>query len=468
MRDVFGKWYHFIGIGGAGMSGLAKILLASGIKVSGSDLVVSPVIHKLRENGAQVSIGHTPENLQPGVDKVVVSSAIPPLNVELRAARERGLDVISRGELLAQVMSLFKGIAVVGAHGKTTTSSMISLVLAQAGLDPTFIIGGEVNDIGGNAKLGKGEFLVAEADESDGSFLKLEPYVAVITNIDNDHLDYYKNIEEITRAFQKFLSRLKPEGFAVLCTDNALVGKLEPGGVEVITYGLQGTPDFKAGRVTQTGLKTEALVFQNRRKLGKLTLAVPGAHNIQNSLAAVAVGMRLGLSFSAIAEALATFRGAQRRFQMVAQCNGIRIIDDYAHHPTEIKALLQAAAGLHPRRTIVVFQPHRYTRTYFLKEEFGEAFQGSDLVIVTDIYPAGEKPLNGVNAGLVVEALKKNKQNVVYLGQLEAVEEFLLREYQTGDLILTVGAGNVWTVGQNFARLLKEGPRNKSRDSQRV
>ncbi len=463
-----GKWYHFIGIGGAGMSGLARILLASGIRVSGSDLAASPVISKLRESGAQVFIGHAPENLQEGVDRVVVSSAIPPSNVELRAARERGLEVMSRGELLARVMSRYRGIAVAGAHGKTTTSSMISLVLTQCGLDPTFIIGGEVNDIGGNAKLGKGEFLVAEADESDGSFLKLEPYAAVITNIDNDHLDYYKNVEEIARAFQKFLSSLKPGGFAVLCTDNARVRELRPGKIEVLTYGLEGTPDFRAEEVTQTGFKTQAVIFRNNRKLGRLTLAVPGLHNVQNSLAAIAVGMRLGLSFPAIVEALATFRGAQRRFQLVAQFNGIRVIDDYAHHPAEIRALLQAVVGLQPQRTIVVFQPHRYTRTYFLKEEFGEAFQGADLVIVTDIYAAGEKPLDGVTSELIVEALRKNGQHVIYLGQLEAAEEFLLQEHRPGDVILTVGAGNVWTVGQNFARLLKDRSPKRSRDPQRI
>jgi len=468
IKDVFGKWYHFIGIGGAGMSGLAKILLAFGIRISGSDLVASPVIEKLRENGARIYIGHAPENIQTGVDRVVVSSAIPPFNVELRAAQQTGLPIISRGELLAQVMSRFKGIAVVGTHGKTTTSSMISLVLACNGLDPTFIIGGEANDIGGNAKLGKGEFLVAEADESDGSFLKLEPYAAVITNIDNDHLDYYKNIEEIERAFQKFLSRLKPGGFAVFCTDNDQVRNLKPGKIDVITYGLQGSPDFKAEEIKQNGFKTEAVIFQKKRTLGKLTLAVPGIHNAQNALAAVAVGMRLGLDFSAIAKSLATFRGAQRRFQLVAQYDGVKIIDDYAHHPTEIKALLKAAEGFQRRRTIVVFQPHRYTRTYFLKEEFSEAFRGTDLVIVTDIYAAGEKPLDGVTADLIVQALKKNKQNVVYLGQLKTVEEFLLQEHRPGDLILTVGAGNVWTVGQNLARNLKERSGQKDRGLQRV
>lgn len=453
---MFSKWYHFIGIGGAGMSGLAKILLSFGVRVSGSDLVASPVTERLREQGAEVFVGHMPENLQEGVEVVVVSSAIPSSNVELCMAQKRNLKVISRGELLAQVMKRFKAIAIVGTHGKTTTSSMISFVLSYNGLDPTFIIGGEVNDIGGNARLGRGEFLVAEADESDGSFLKLEPYAAVITNIDNDHLDYYKNIEQIERAFQVFLHRVLPGGFIVLCTDEPRVRKLDPGPTEVITCGLQGNPDIMARSIIQKGFSISALVSQGRCTLGRLSLMVPGIYNVQNALAAVAVGMRLGLDFSAIAGALAIFQGAQRRFQLVAQHNGVKIIDDYAHHPTEIKALLKATQSLESRRKIIVFQPHRYTRTLFLQEEFGSAFQGADLVIVTDIYSAGEKPLPGVTAELIVRSLEKNGQPVLYLRELKEAEDYLARERKSGDLILTVGAGNVWTVGNNLAQIFQK------------
>lgn len=455
MEDVFGEWYHLIGIGGTGMSGLAKILMDMGIRVSGSDLVESPKLDRLREQGACIYIGHAAKNLQSGVDHIVVSSAIPPSNVEVIAARQKGLPVISRGELLAQLMLGYRGIAIVGAHGKTTTSSMISLVLTANGFDPTCIIGGEVSDIGGNARLGKSEYMVAEADESDGSFLKLSPYAAVITNIDNDHLDYYKNTEEIITAFQKFLRCIKPGGFAVLCTDNRFVRELDTGEVEAITYGLQGEPDYKAEGVIQKGFTTEAEILERNKSLGRLYLSIPGLHNVQNALAAIAVGRRLGLSFARIADALRTFRGACRRFQLLAQYDGIKVIDDYAHHPTEIRAVLEAIGGLNERRrTIAVFQPHRYTRTSFLKDEFGTAFTGCDLVIVTDIYSAGEPPIEGVTSDLIVQSIRKNGQNAVYIGRLEDVVDFLSREMRSGDLILTIGAGNVCLVGQKLAKML--------------
>lgn len=443
------------------MSGLAKILLDLGIRVSGSDLVHSANVQRLSDQGARIRIGHAAENLQPGVDHVVVSSAIPASNVEVQAAIRRGIPVITRGELLAHIMSLYKGIAVVGAHGKTTTSSMLALVLTGCGLDPTCIIGGEVNDIGGNAKLGRGEYLVAEADESDGSFLKLEPYAAIITNIDNDHLDYYKSAEEINRAFQKFLRCIRTDGFAVLCTDNRRVAGLDRSGLETITYGLEGNPDYRADGVMQEGLRTEADIWEYGRYLGRLVLSVPGAHNILNALAVVVVSRRLGLEFSEIARALQSFRGAGRRFQLVAQYDGISIYDDYAHHPTEIITLLKASKGLHPQRTVAVFQPHRYTRTLLLKEDFGRAFHDSDLVVITDIYPAGEKPIAGVSAELIVRELQKNGCNVVYIKQLDEVVDFLGRELRSGDLVLTIGAGNVNTVGQKLARRLIQ-PSSKS------
>ncbi len=450
-----GNWYHFVGIGGAGMSGLAKIMLETGKRVSGSDLVTSANVERLVEKGAQVFIGHAAENIQPGMENVVVSSAIPPSNEELGAALRLGLNVISRGELLARLMSEHKGIAIAGAHGKTTTTSMISLMLAANGLDPTFIIGGEVHDMGGNAKLGTGEYLVAEADESDGSFLKLEPYGAVITNIDNDHLDYYKNLGIMKQAYQKFVNHIQAGGFTVLCTDNEHVRSLDPGSNEAITYGLSGDPTYKATDMVRQEFSTVASVLRHGQPLGRLALSVPGAHNVQNALAAVAVGMRLGLSFEQCASALETFTGAQRRFQLVAQYDGIRIVDDYAHHPTEIRALLRASEGLGRRRTIAVFQPHRYTRTQFLREEFGNAFQEADLVIVTDIYSAGEQPIEGVTADLIVQALKRNGKDVVFLGQLDDVVDYLKGKIMSGDLVMTIGAGNVWTVGQNLAKALE-------------
>ena len=450
-----GNWYHFVGIGGAGMSGLATIMLQTGKRVSGSDLVASANVERLVEKGAQVFIGHAAENIQPGMEYVVVSSAIPPSNEELGAALRLGLNVISRGELLARLMREYKGIAIAGAHGKTTTTSMLSLMLAANGLDPTFIIGGEVHDMGGNAKLGTGEYLVAEADESDGSFLRLEPYGAVITNIDNDHLDYYKNLDAMKQAYQKYVNRVQAGGFTVLCTDNEHVRELDSGGAEAITYGLTGDPVYKATNVVRQEFTTVASVLRNEQPLGRLALSVPGAHNVLNALAAIAVGMRLGLSFEQCTGALATFTGAQRRFQLVAQYDGIRIVDDYAHHPTEIRALLRASEGLGRRRTIAVFQPHRYTRTQFLREEFGNAFQEADLVIVTDIYSAGEQPIEGVTADLIVQALKRNGKDVVFLGQLDDVVDYLKGKIRSGDLVMTIGAGNVWTVGQNLAKALE-------------
>ncbi len=449
------NWYHFIGIGGTGMSGLAKIMLELGKRVSGSDLVPSANVKRLIEMGAQISIGHATENIYPDVDNVVVSSAIPPSNEELDAARSLGINVISRGELLAQLMRESKGIAIVGAHGKTTTSSMISLMLSANGFDPTFIIGGEVHDMGGNAKLGTGEYLVAEADESDGSFLRLEPYGAVITNIDNDHLDYYKNLATLKRAFQQFVNQVRPGGFTVLCTDNEHVCGLDPGQKESISYGLSGEPVYKAINMIRNEFSTTAEVLLRGRPLGRLTLAVPGVHNVQNALAAVAVGMRLGLTFDQCAAALATFTGAQRRFQLVAQLDGIKIVDDYAHHPTEIRALFRASEGIRCHRTIAVFQPHRYTRTQFLQEEFGRAFQGADVIIVTDIYSAGEQPIEGVTADLIVKALQRNGKEVIFLRRLDEVVDYLRNQIRSGDLVLTIGAGNVWTVGKNLARALE-------------
>lgn len=450
------KWYHFIGIGGVGMSGLARVLLDKGMMVSGSDLAASPVIDKLRQLGAHVAIGHAAENIAEGIDTVVVSSAIHPSNIELSTARRKGLPVITRGGLLARVMSEYKGIAVTGAHGKTTTSAMISLVLKKNGLDPTYLIGGQVGELGGNAGLGEGEYLVAESDESDGSFLKQEPYAAVITNIDDDHLDYYKNLAGILQAFQDFLLRIQTAGFAVLCTDNENVRKLNTGEIDAVTYGLTGNPEFQAKNIVPKGFASEADIFQNGSLLGKLNLSVPGLHNVQNALAAIAVGTRLGLDFQGVAKALSCFRGVQRRFQLVAQYDGIRIVDDYAHHPSEIKELVRTGLGIKQGRMIAVFQPHRYTRTKLLKDEFGRSFRGSDLVIVTDIYSAGEPPLNGISADLIVRELKKNGQDVIFIKDLDDVVKYLLRELRSGDLILTVGAGNVWTVGRNLAMNLMQ------------
>lgn len=439
------------------MSGLAQVLLEMGMRVSGSDLVSSPLIDSLQQQGAKIFIGHGAENIVDGLDAVVVSSAIHPSNIELCAAYRKGLPVMMRGELLAKVMDSYqRAIAVTGSHGKTTTSAMIAVVLAKNGLDPTYLVGGHIPELGGNAGLGKGRYLVAESDESDGSFLMQKPYIAVITNIDDDHLDYYRDITGILQAFQEFLANILPGGFALLCSDSDYVCQLSLDGVNTVTYGMQGNPHYQARNIVRRGLQTEAEVYHEGIFLGTLKLSVPGLHNVQNALAAVAVGMHLGLGFPDVAGALAHFQGVRRRFQLIAQYDGIKIIDDYAHHPTEVKALIKATLDIKRKRVITVFQPHRYTRTMFLKEEFGKAFQGSDLVIITDIYAAGESPLEGVSANLIVQELRKNSVNVVYISSLGDVVSYLLRELRSGDTILTVGAGDIWTVGRNLVSNLQQ------------
>lgn len=448
---MIGKWYHFIGIGGVGMSGLAHVLLDMGLHVSGSDLALSPVIDVLRQRGAEISIGHRAENIYDDTDTVVISSAIRPSNIELCTARQKCLPVMTRGDLLAKVMDNYQGIAVTGAHGKTTTSAMIAVALAKNGLDPTFLVGGHIPQLGGNAGLGKGRYLVAESDESDGSFLKQRPYIAVITNIDDDHLDYYKDFSTIMQAFQEFLTKIRPDGIAVLCNDNINVRQLSTAGINAVTYGLQAGAQYQARNIVQNGLMTEAEVIDQGNYLGKLKLAVPGIYNVQNALAAVAVGRHLGFEFSCIARALAYYQNVQRRFQLIAQYDGIRIVDDYAHHPTEIKALMNAAIGIKQNRVITVFQPHRYSRTKLLQKEFGKAFAGSDVVIVTDIYAAGETPLEGVTGENIVQELLENGINALYINSLDDVVELLLQKLCSGDTVLTVGAGDVWTVGRDLA-----------------
>jgi UDP-N-acetylmuramate--alanine ligase len=448
---VTGKWYHFIGIGGVGMSGLAHVLLDMGLHVSGSDLVLSPVIDGLRQRGAEIFIGHRADNIYDDIDAVVISSAIRPSNIELCTARHKGLPVMARGDLLAKVMDNYQGIAVTGAHGKTTTSAMIAVVLAKIGLEPTFLVGGHIPQLGGNAGLGKGRYLVAESDESDGSFLKQRPYIAVITNIDDDHLDYYRDFSTIMQAFQEFLTKIRPDGIAVLCSDNINVRQLSTNGINAVTYGLQEGAQYQARKIVQNGLMTEAEIVYQGSYLGKLKLSVPGIYNVQNALAAVAVGRHLGLEFSGIARALAYYQNVHRRFQLIAQYDGIRIVDDYAHHPTEIKALMNAAIGIKQKRVITVFQPHRYSRTKLLQEEFGKAFEGSDVVIVTDIYAAGETPLEGVSGEKVVQELLKNGINALYINSLDNVVNLLLQRLCSGDTVLTVGAGDVWTVGRDLA-----------------
>ncbi len=448
---------HFIGVGGSGMSGIATILLKQGYKVSGSDLTQGEATSRLRSLGAEIFCGHDRANPGQDTDLVVISSAIRENNPELAAAREQGIEVIKRGEMLARLMAGKKGIAVAGAHGKTTTSAMIALVLEKNGLDPTVIVGGDITEFGGNAKLGKGEYLVAEADESDGSFLLLSPFIEVITNIEDDHLDYYRSREAIKKAFREFIGKVPPDGSVILCLDDPYIRKIAGKcGSQAVTYGLTRPAHYTARNIRAEGLHTFADIYYQEDRLGALELNVPGQHNMNNAMAAVAVGRIVGLEFQAVAKALRAFRGVHRRFEVLGDVNGVSIVDDYAHHPTEVKATLKAAQQTKANRVIGVFQPHRYTRTKFLFKEFGDAFADADIIVINDIYPAGETPIKGVSADLIVNAVvEREKRPVHYFRTTEETTEFLSQIARPGDLVLTLGAGNIWTVGTNLIKRLK-------------
>ncbi|MFX4261417.1 UDP-N-acetylmuramate--L-alanine ligase [Pelotomaculum propionicicum] len=449
---------HFIGIGGSGMNGIAIILLGLGYKVSGSDLKPSAVTERLEALGADCHTGHARQNLG-DADLVVASTAIPPENPELVEAKERGLPVVHRSEMLAWLMNRQKGIAIAGAHGKTTTTSMLALVLEKNDLQPTIVIGGELTEIGGNAKLGRGEYLVAEADESDGSFLKLDPFIEVITNIEDDHLDYYKNMERILDAFREFLAKVPENGLAVVCLDDPRLRELvEDYHRPFQTYALDNPgADYTLQNTRFNRDVTSGDVYYRGLYIGTLKLKVHGRHNLSNALAVVAVGRFIGLAFDAIASALENFTGAGRRFQLTGEVKGIMVIDDYAHHPTEIKATLKAAVQVKTGRVISVFQPHRYTRTAILGERFGEAFKDADVIIVSDLYSAGESPIEGVSAKTIIEAIEKHDgREVIYLPTQTEIVNFLVRTVRPGDMVLTMGAGDIWNAGVELVARLKE------------
>lgn len=451
------KGIHFVGIGGAGMSGIATVLLGmGGYRVSGSDVKRSNVTDRLESQGAICYIGHSADNLK-NVDMVVISTAISPDNPEVLQAKRLGLKVVRRGEMLAWLMKEKKGVAIAGAHGKTTTTSMAALVLEQNSLDPTILIGGDLSNIGGNAKTGQGNILIAEADESDGSFLLLDPIITIVTNIEDDHLDHYGTRESIIAAFKEYLHKVPASGMAILCHDDPVLRDL---GKELlcplITYGTKESGAlYTLGSVEFSGGLNKGEVFFRGESLGLVELQVPGHHNLLNALAAIALGRYLGISFENITIALKDFKGAKRRYQLIGEPRGVKIVDDYAHHPTEIKATLQAASNSHAGRVITVFQPHRYTRTRQLFKEFGESFHNSDVVILTDIYPASEAPIDGVSTKLIIEAIPhKENQQVIYLPTLDRAAEFLEGNVAEGDLVLTMGAGDIWTLGRELLRRL--------------
>lgn len=448
---------HFVGIGGAGMSGIAEILLALGYRVSGSDARRGEAVERLEERGAKVWIGHDAHHVE-GAHVVVYSSAVPADNVELQAARRRQIPVIPRGEMLAELMRLKYGIAVAGTHGKTTTTSLVGAVLAEGGLDPTIVVGGRILGLGANARLGRGEFLVAEADESDGSFLALTPTIAVVTTIDAEHLDHYASLDAIRDAFGAFVRKVPFYGAAVLCLDQPEIQRLIPR-VEkrIVTYGLDANADVGARRIELNGLTSRFDVYHRDSPLGECTLRIPGRHNVLNALAAVAVGLDLEIPFPAVQRALAGFAGVQRRFQVRGTAAGVTVVDDYGHHPAEIRATLAAARAGFDRRLVVVFQPHRYTRTQHLEADFVTAFNQADVLVVMDIYPAGEAVIPGVSAERLAEGIRAHgHRDVTYLGgDRGRIVDHVCRVARDGDLVLTLGAGDVGQLGPDILRELE-------------
>jgi UDP-N-acetylmuramate--alanine ligase len=440
---------HFVGIGGIGMSGIAEILVNLGHRVSGSDLRRSETAERLEQLGVKLFVGHDAGHVE-GAHVVVYSSAVSRDNVEVQAARRQSIPVIPRAEMLAELMRLKYGIAVAGTHGKTTTTSLVGAVLAEGRLDPTIVVGGRVQSFGSNARLGQGEFLVAEADESDGSFLKLSPTIAVVTTIDAEHLDHYGSLEAIQEAFVAFVNKVPFYGAVVACLDQpniqALIPRMEK---RLVTYGLESNADLVARHVQLTGLASRFDVAHRGQRLGECQLQIPGHHNVLNALAAIAVGLDLEIPFVTIQRALAGFSGVQRRFQVRGEGSGVLVVDDYGHHPAEIRATLAAAKAGFDRRVVTVFQPHRYTRTFHLRQEFVTAFNQADVVLVMDIYAAGEAPIPGVSAEALASAIRAHgHRDVAYVGgDRRRVVDRLVERCQPGDLVLTQGAGDVGQIG---------------------
>ena len=447
---------HFVGIGGIGMSGIAELLLNLGYTVSGSDLKSSEITERLKRFGGSVFRGHEASQVE-GADVVVVSSAVDENNPEVRTARQMSIPVIPRAEMLAELMRLKYSIAVAGAHGKTTTTSIVSAVLDRGGLDPTVVIGGKLKSIDTNARLGEGDFIVAEADESDGSFLKMSPAIAVITNIDREHLDHYADLDDIKSAFLEFIDRIPFYGLAVLCLDNEAVQDLIPGiKKRYITYGMSAQADIQAKNVVAEGLRSRFSLYHRDTHLGDVRLNLPGLHNVYNSMASVAVGLELSIPFGIIKEALETLEGVQRRLEIKGEITGVTVVDDYGHHPTEIKATLQAAKEAWPdRRIIVVFQPHRYSRTRALFDDFTRSFYQSDMLLVLPIYSAGEKVLEDVDSFSMCEGIRMHgHREVVCKENLEAAVTGLIEILEPGDVLLTLGAGDVWKVGEKLLAMM--------------
>jgi UDP-N-acetylmuramate--alanine ligase len=454
---------HFVGIGGIGMSGIAELLANLGYEVSGSDAKPSEMTARLARLGVRIASGHDARHIG-NADVVVTSSAIQPGNPEVDEARRRSIPVIPRAEMLEELMRLRYGIAIAGAHGKTTTTSMVALVLERAGLDPTAVIGGRLSVFGSNARLGRGEYMVVEADESDRSFLKLSPAIAVITNIDHEHMESYGNWDALQQAFVDFANKVPFYGAVVACVDDEPVRALVPRMTRrVITYGLEGTATITGHDMTLEAFGSRCRVMHTTREgttseLGALRLHVPGRHNLMNALGAVAVGLETGVPFTNIARGLEDFQGAERRFQLVGEERGVMVVDDYGHHPTEIAAVIAAARAGLDRRVVVVFQPHRYTRTRDLLESFGTALAAADEVILTDIYAAGEAPIPGATAEAVEAAVRKTGRPVRLVKALDEIPAAVASTARANDLVITLGAGSIGTVPERILEALRGGP----------
>lgn len=441
------------------MSGIAEVLLTMGYKVTGSDLHASDTTRRLEELGGKIFIGHEESNV--GEAQVVVtSSAVATSNPEVVIAKAQQIPVIPRAEMLAELMRLKFGVAIAGAHGKTTTTSMVANVLAQGGLDPTMVIGGKVNALGSHARLGRGDLLVAEADESDGSFLRLSPTIVAVTNLDREHLDHYGSMERISDSFLEFINKIPFYGLAVLCADDARLRAVFPRIVKRYqTYGLQdcdgASPDFQATDIVFEQWGAEFRASFRGKNLGPFRLAVPGIHNVANALAAIAIGVELEVPIDLIRKGLAAFSGVERRFHLRGEAGGIMVVDDYGHHPTEVKATLVAAKQGWKRRLVVLFQPHRYTRTRDCMEDFTHAFDDADAVFMTDVYPAGEAPIPGVSGAILAQTVKSaGHPAVTFVERKETLPDHVLPFLRSGDLVLTMGAGDIWKAGTGIlARL---------------
>lgn len=455
---------HFVGIGGAGMSGIAEVLLTLDYAVSGSDLKASEATKRLARLGARIAVGHKASNVPEDTDVVVVSNAVPDTNPEILLARERELPVIPRAQMLNDLMRLKQGIAVAGTHGKTTTTSMLAWILTQAGMDPTLVIGGVLNNFQRNARLGKGEYFVVEACEAYSSFLHLSPAAVAVTNIDDDHLDNYGSRAALEEAFVTFINRVPFWGFAVLNADDPGVRAAMPRVMpRIVTYGFEPGAELRASAPVAAGFLQSALVTRKNKALGRLQLRLPGLFNLSNALAATGLALELGVPFPVIQKALASFTGVRRRFEHKGDYRGARIVDDYGHHPTEVAATLSAARSLQPGRLVVLFQPHLFSRTQRLYKEFARALVTADAVYLADIYPARERPLPGVTSQLIADQLALEGRPAAG-GPLPLAEclSLLKRDLQAGDLFITMGAGDVWKAGEQLAAAGRKRPAGKA------